>query len=66
VTIDERGNFVTGQIHSTVQVRPGGPVPDPEKRALKIIQSLSIADFKNPGIRFLPDGRIMPGQHKEK
>ncbi len=65
-TIDERGNLVSGQIHSTMQVRPGGPVPDPEQRALKIIQRLSIADFKNPGIRFLPDGRIMPGSRKGK
>lgn len=65
-TLDERGNFVSGQIHSTVQIRPGGPVPDPEQRALKLIQSLSIADFTDPGIRFLPDGRIMPGERKVK
>ena len=65
-TIDEHGNFVSGRIHSMVQIRPGGPVPDAENQALKLIRSLSIADFDDPGIRFLSDGRIMPGQRKEK
>ena len=38
-TLDREGRFVDGQIHSTVQIRPGGPVPDNEQRALKLIKS---------------------------
>ncbi|MEM7503679.1 MAG: CapA family protein [Pseudomonadota bacterium] len=57
-TIDSYGRFISGKIHSTVQVRPGGPRPDPEQRALKLIEELSMADFGTPGLRFLADGSI--------
>jgi poly-gamma-glutamate capsule biosynthesis protein CapA/YwtB (metallophosphatase superfamily) len=59
-TLDREGRFVEGQIHSTIQVRPGGPVPDSEQRALKLIESLSKQDFGFPGIKFQPDGRMVP------
>jgi len=59
-TVNAEGAFIDGQIHSTIQIRPGGPVPDPEQRAMALIRTLSIADFKKPGIRFLADGRILP------
>ena len=59
-TLDREGRFIEGQIHSTVQIRPGGPVPDEEQRALKLIQQLSKQDFGSPGIVFQPDGRIIP------
>jgi poly-gamma-glutamate capsule biosynthesis protein CapA/YwtB (metallophosphatase superfamily) len=58
--LDRQGNFVYGHIHSTVQIRPGGPAPDPEQRALGLIRELSYADFGNPGLRFSSDGRILP------
>lgn len=59
-TLDREGRFIAGQIHSTIQIRPGGPVPDEEQRALKLIQELSRLDFGSPGIKFQPDGRITP------
>jgi poly-gamma-glutamate capsule biosynthesis protein CapA/YwtB (metallophosphatase superfamily) len=59
-TLDRDGRFVEGQIHSTIQIRPGGPVPDEGRRALKLIQGLSNQDFGSPGIVFQPDGRIIP------
>ena len=59
-TLDHEGRFVEGQIHSTIQVRPGGPVPDEERRALKLLESLSRQDFGSPGIKFHEDGRIIP------
>lgn len=59
-TLDGSGRFVEGQIHSTVQVRPGGPVPDARQRALHLIRGLSSEDFGNPGLKFLERGRIVP------
>ncbi len=60
VTIDETGKFVEGQIHSTIQIRPAGPAIDRSQKALNLIRGLSIQDFDEPGIRFLPEGKIMP------
>jgi capsule synthesis protein PGA_cap len=59
-TLDEQGRFIEGRIHSTRQVRPAGPTPDPEQQVLELIRSLSIRDFATPGIQFLEDGRIVP------
>lgn len=58
-TLDQDGRFVAGQIYSTMQIRPAGPVPDPDQQALHLIRSLSIQDFTTPGIRFLDDGRLL-------
>ncbi len=60
VTLDGNGVFVDGQITSTVQRRPAGPSIDPEQRALNLIRGLSIDDFGNPGLRFLPNGKVLP------
>jgi poly-gamma-glutamate capsule biosynthesis protein CapA/YwtB (metallophosphatase superfamily) len=60
VTLDSDGRFVEGQIYSTVQLRPGGPVRDESRQALELIRDLSDEDFGTPGIRFLDNGRILP------
>ena len=59
-TLDGDGRFVEGEIVSTVQLRPAGPSIDPKQRALNLIRGLSIEDFGEPGLTFLPDGRILP------
>lgn len=59
-TLDNEGRFVEGEIISTRQLRPAGPSPDPQGRALKMIRGLSIEDFGNPGLTFHADGRITP------
>jgi hypothetical protein len=59
-TLDGGGRFVEGEIVSTVQLRPAGPSIDPKQRALNLIRGLSIEDFGEPGLTFLPDGRILP------
>ena len=59
-TLDAEGRFIVGQIYSTVQVRPGGPVLDGERQALHLIRDLSRQDFVTPGIRFLDNGRMLP------
>ncbi len=60
VTLDGNGRFVEGEIVSTVQVRPAGPSIDDKQRALNLIRGLSIEDFAEPGVQFLPDGRLLP------
>jgi hypothetical protein len=59
-TLDENGRFVEGMIHSTVQIRPAGPSFDQRRQALTLIRDLSRQDFVTPGIRFEPDGRMLP------
>ena len=59
-TLDGDGRFVEGEIVSTVQLRPAGPSIDPKRRALNLIRGLSIEDFGEPGLTFLPDGRVLP------
>ncbi len=59
-TLDGEGRFVEGSVVSTIQLRPAGPSIDPEDRALKLMRGLSIDDFGNPGVAFLPDGTLLP------
>jgi poly-gamma-glutamate capsule biosynthesis protein CapA/YwtB (metallophosphatase superfamily) len=59
-TLDRQGRFVAGHIYSTIQLRPGGPVPDEQQRALNLIRTLSLQDFGSPGIDFRADGEIVP------
>jgi len=60
VTLDGNGEFIDGQITSTVQLRPSGPSIDGKQRALNLLRGLSIDDFGNPGISFGPNGLITP------
>lgn len=57
-TLDEEGRFVEGRIHSTVQIRPGGPVMDDGQQALELIRTLSHDDFGEPGLLFDADGSV--------
>lgn len=59
VTLDGEGAFVEGEIISTVQRRPDGPSIDVGQRALNLIRGLSVQDFGDPGVKFLPDGRLI-------
>ena len=59
-TLDGDGRFIEADIVSTVQLRPAGPSVDPNSRALKLLRGLSIEDFGDPGLSFLPDGTVLP------
>jgi len=59
-TLDGDGAFVEGEIVSTIQLRPAGPSIDTKNRVLNLIRGLSIEDFGEPGLEFLPDGLILP------
>ena len=60
VTLDQKGRFLEGEIVSTRQIRPAGPTIDSDRVAQKVMRGLSIADFGNPGLTFMPDGRLLP------
>jgi len=64
-TLDGEGKFVEGDIVSTIQLRPAGPSIDPRDRALNLTRGLSIDDFGEPGLTFLPDGTVMPAERPE-
>ncbi len=61
-TLDGEGRFIEREIVSTVQLRPDGPSIDDEQRALNLIRGLSVADFGNPGLTFLPNGKLLPAK----
>jgi len=59
-TVDGNGTFVKADIVSTIQLRPAGPSVDAKNRALNLMRDLSLEDFGEPGLEFLPDGRVLP------
>jgi len=59
-TLDGNGNFIGGDIVSTIQIRPAGPSLDEEQRTLKLIRGLSVQDFGQSGLVFAEDGSITP------
>jgi hypothetical protein len=59
-TLDGNGRFVDGEIVSTVQDRGTGPRLDNSQRALRLVRDLSHTDFKQPGLDFRDDGRLLP------
>ncbi|MEJ2137964.1 MAG: CapA family protein [Gammaproteobacteria bacterium] len=56
--LDGNGRFMNGRVHSNIQVRPGGPQPDPRQRALNMIRELTEADFPEGKLMFSADGRL--------
>jgi hypothetical protein len=57
-TLDGRGRFIGAQLLSNVQVRPGGPQPDPAQQALNMIRALTELDFPAGRLQFGADGSI--------
>jgi len=64
-TLDGEGRFIEGDIVSTIQLRPDGPSIDPRQRALNMMRGLSLEDFGDPGLTFLPDGKVLPADRPE-
>ncbi len=59
VRLDKSGNFIDGQIHSFLQLGEGGPVWDPNNRALNRIRDLSNQDFPGQGLELDDKGKII-------
>ncbi|MFP4609451.1 MAG: CapA family protein [Thiohalophilus sp.] len=58
--LDSRGRFLAGRIHSFVQQRPQGPVPDARQRAARLIARLSQEDFPRASLTFDRQGHFYP------
>ncbi|MBN8215222.1 MAG: CapA family protein [Spirochaetes bacterium] len=58
--LDGRGRLVRGRIHPFVLSVTGPTVPDPEKRAIPLMQGLSRADFPETAPVFGEDGAFTP------
>lgn len=61
-TLDGAGNFLSGEIVSTVQLPPSWSSIDEEQRALKLLRRLSVANFGTPGLLFQADGQLLPAK----
>lgn len=62
IKIDKNGDFKSGKITSTRQLRPNGPVIDPQHRAAKLIKRLTEEDFPATRLEIDANGNI---SHKD-
>jgi hypothetical protein len=56
--VADDGRFMEGRFTPTVQIRPGGPQPDPEKRALVQLRELTLGAFPGGSLQLSDDGAI--------
>jgi hypothetical protein len=56
--LDNDGRFVSGRLAATMQVRPGGPVPDPERTAITVVRTLTLASFPDGTLTIADDGTL--------
>ena len=59
VKLNSEGDFVSGKIHSFLQLGEGGPVPDPGQRAMKKIRDLTRLDFPEQDLIIDEAGNII-------
>jgi poly-gamma-glutamate capsule biosynthesis protein CapA/YwtB (metallophosphatase superfamily) len=57
-TVDQDGRFIEGRVHSTVQVRPGGPRIDENGEVLALLRNLTEQDFPDSGLHLHADGLV--------
>ena len=58
VYTDHEGKFLKGEIIPVIQYAPGGPQPDPQNRAIKVLQELSRKDFPESPVYIDESGNI--------
>jgi hypothetical protein len=56
--VADDGRFIDARFTPTVQIRPGGPQPDPEKRALIQLRDLTAEAFPAGSLTFSNEGAI--------
>ncbi|MGC9343544.1 MAG: CapA family protein [Bacteroidales bacterium] len=66
VELDRQGNYISGRIHSFLQLGEGGPVPDLSQRAMKRIRELTIMDFPEGNLMIDEKGLILNTNKSEK
>ena len=62
VEIDGEGAFLNGRIDSALQVRPNGPVWDPDQQAYTLIRELTEETFGPAMLQFQDDGSFAPAE----
>ena len=60
VDLHHDGRFAGGQLIAGRQVHPGGPLLDPDRRAIAVVRDLSNADFGDAAPIIDPDGTLRP------
>jgi hypothetical protein len=58
VTLDDEGKFVSGRIESTIQLRPRGPAPDPDKKVITLLRELTSTAFPSGELVISEDGTL--------
>jgi hypothetical protein len=56
--LDDDGKFVSGRLEATMQVRPSGPAPDPEKKVIAQLRELTAAAFPDGELSIAEDGAL--------
>lgn len=59
--VADDGRFLDGRIEPTMQIRPGGPQPDRERRAIRQLQALTAEAFPQGSLVISDDGQITAG-----
>ncbi|MBM76016.1 MAG: capsular biosynthesis protein [Proteobacteria bacterium] len=60
LNLNAQGEFLSGSLIPTKQIKRGIPVIDDEKQALDVIRMLSTEDFGEKGIKVAQDGTLSP------
>src|SRR5205823_5735022 len=60
VTLRPDGSWLNGRLVPIRLVSPGVPAPDPGREAIRLVRSLSLADFRDRGMRISPEGVLVP------
>ena len=58
VTLDDEGKFVNGRIEPTIQLRPRGPAPDPDRKVITLLRELTSAAFPSGELVISEDGTL--------
>jgi poly-gamma-glutamate capsule biosynthesis protein CapA/YwtB (metallophosphatase superfamily) len=56
--LDDEGRFVSGRLEATMQIRPAGPTPDPEKKVIAQLRELTAAAFPDGALVIAEDGTL--------
>jgi poly-gamma-glutamate capsule biosynthesis protein CapA/YwtB (metallophosphatase superfamily) len=57
-SLDGEGRFVSGRIEPTIQIRPRGPAPDPERKVIALLRELTAAAFPEGALQIAEDGTL--------
>ncbi len=60
VTLRPDGSWLNGRLVPVRLVSPGVPAPDPSREAVRLVRSLSVADFRDRAMRISRGGALLP------